>query len=166
MANQHRRSPIDNVRWTSFVGTVLALGAGTASVNIFTAQNTRETVLRTRGNLIAWIDGLESPSVGVIVSVGAVLVPEGSGTTARWTPFDDIDAPWFFYEEFVLGYEEYVTDVIDCPGITSFRKEIDVKAMRKIPSDTEIQLVVENTTIAGAGAVNVSVNGRMLLGQR
>lgn len=166
MANRGRRSPIDNVRWTTANASGLGISAGTTAVNIFTAQNNRETVLRTRGHFAAWIDAAGGPGTSVIVTAGMALVPEGSGTTAAWEPFSDGDAPWFWYTEFVLAYEERVTDVVDVPGMTSFREVVDSKAMRKIPSDTEIQFVLTNTSLNGALAIDFSFNGRILLGER
>ena len=64
----------------------------------------------------------------------------------------------------MLGYEEYVVDVIDAPGLTVYRSPIDSKAMR-IVRNQEVQLVVHNTTLIGAASVNVSVHGRFLTGQ-
>ena len=166
MARNTRRSPIDNVRWTTMNATVFGLAAGSSGVNIFTAQNTRETVLRSRGTFQAWMDDAGAPDRAFIVTAGMILVPEGSAAVPQWEPFGDADAPWFWYTEFVLAYEEMVVDVIDVPGMTSYREIVDSKAMRKIPSDTEIQFVVTNTTIGSAGQLNCSLNGRLLLGQR
>jgi len=144
---------------------VFALAAGSAGVLLVAADTIRDTIMRTRGNLCAWIDGLETPAVAVRVSVGMIVVPEGTAATVLWAPFTDETAPWFYHTEFTLGYEEMVTDVIDVPGISSYREVIDSKAMRIADPDTEVQLVVENTTITGAASVNVSVSGRFLLGR-
>ena len=133
-----RNKVIDNVRWTVFGAQVSALGAGSSAVQVFTAGNQRNTILRTRGSLVAWLDGTEAPGVSVIVSIGMIMRPGGTGVTITQEPFNDGDADWFYYSEFVLGYEEMVTDVVDVPGITSYREVIDSKAMRKMPFDTEI----------------------------
>ncbi len=63
----------------------------------------------------------------------------------------------------MIGYEEMVTDVVDVLGLTSQRLVIDSKAMR-IVRNSEIQMVVENTTIGSALAVNLNVQGRFLSG--
>ncbi len=89
------------------------------------------------------------------------MVPEGTGSTVLWSPLTDADAPWFYYSTFFLGYEEYVVDVIDSPVLTAYREIIDSKAMRRVRNQ-EVQLVVENTTIAGAVSVNIVAAGRML----
>ncbi len=79
-------------------------------------------------------------------------------------PLTDPEAPWLFYERFALGYEEMVTDVIDVPGITTFRKVIDNKAMRILPEGREVQLVTSNVTVLSAGSFNGVFGFRMLLG--
>jgi len=68
-----------------------------------------------------------------------------------------------WYDQFVLGYEEMVIDVIDVPGITSYRATIDSKAMRIIRNQ-EVQMVTENVTLGTAATVNLVVTGRMLSG--
>ena len=165
MARRRSGRKIDNLRWGAFNNSFLATGAGASGAIVLTTiVGVVETIMRTRGNLVAWIDGLEAPAVGVIVSCGLIVVPEGTGSTVTWDPAGDPNAPWFWYESFVLGYEEYVADVIDCPGLSSHRSIIDSKAMRRWPQDSEIQFVMTNTTLAGAASVNVSIDGRILFG--
>jgi len=124
----------------------------------------QDTIMRTRGQLMASIDGASAPGKAVRVGIGFVIVPEGTGSTVLWAPLTDPNAPWFFYSTFVLGYEEMVTDVVDVPGLSSYRETIDSKAMRKGPPDTEVQVVFENATILSASSVNLFVQGRFLLG--
>jgi len=121
--------------------------------------------MRIRGQVVAWIDGAQAPGTNVLVSMGIHLVPDDTGTTVLVNPFTDSATKWMWYTEFNLGYEEMVTDVIDVPGITSFREVVDNKAMRKVAPEQEAQLVVTNTTVATAGAVNVSWSGRFLFGR-
>ena len=161
MAREFRRSQPVNRHWTQYLSSTLALAAGTVGVNVAAAQHDRETILRTRGNLFAQLDGVNVPGVGIIVSVGMVLVPEGTGTTVLWSPQTDGDAPWFWYESFTLFYEEAVTDVVAYPGGGTFRSVMDSKAMRKMRNQ-EVQMVVENTTFGIAGEVNLAISGRFL----
>ena len=157
---------IDNVRWRGFSGGTegTALAAGTFADQMVTASTAPETIMRTRGEVCVWIDNSEAPPVELILSIGLILVPEGTGATVLWAPFTDDNAPWFWFDSFTIGYEEYVTDVIAAQEMHAVRRVIDSKAMRRMPSDVEIQLVMENTTISGAGSVNVGVTGRFLLG--
>ena len=121
--------------------------------------------MRTRGRWTAYLDGASAPGLAVLVSVGMIVVPEGTGTTVLQSPFTDPNANWFFYDEALVGYEESVNDVIDIPGLAIFRGEIDTKAMRIAVPDTEVQFVIEATTVSGAKTLNVHAHGRMLLGQ-
>ena len=158
-----RRSKVVNRHWIGFTSgaNFTGLGAGSAAATLLPAQHDRETLMRTRGNLLAYLDGIVAPGGAVSVSVGMILVPEGTGTTVLWDPFSDDDAPWFYYSEFVLGYEEMVTDVIDVPGATAFREVIDSKAMRRVRNQ-EIQMVVTNTTLLTARSINLFATGRIL----
>ncbi len=160
MADRQRREPV-NRHWTGFSGNALGLSAGSTAATLLAAQHDRETLLRTRGNLIGYLDGNATPAILVQVAVGLVLVPEGTGTTVLWSPFTDSDAPWFYYTSFMLGYEEMVTDVVDVPVISGYREVIDSKAMRRVRNQ-EVQMVIENTTIAMADGVNVAISGRFL----
>ena len=107
---------------------------------------------------------MPSPPRHVLVSLGLVLVPQGQGATVIWDPFGDSEAPWFWFQETFIGYEEYVTDVIDSPGMTSSRIVVDSKSMRKANVDEEVQLVITNTTVNGSATVNVGAAFRFLLG--
>ena len=120
--------------------------------------------MRLRGELIAYVDGAQAPGGLVTVGIGALVVQAGSSTTVIQSPISHPAAPWFFYERFSLGYEEMVTDVIDVPGITVFRKTIDVKAMRILRPGREVQLVFEQGSLLTALSVNLEFGFRMLLG--
>jgi len=159
MARGRGRAP--NLHWTGFAQTVAAFAAGTSAFTISPASHGTETLIRTRGSLAAYLDATQTPGGLALISVGMVLVPEGTATTVLWSPFTDADAPWFWYDSFVLGYEEMVTDVVDCPGMTSYRSVIDSKAMR-VSRNQEVQLVVENSTQLTAVAVNLNASGRFL----
>ena len=108
---------ISSLSWESAGGQILALSAGTAAVLIRAelagiGGAVHETLLRTRGWLSAWVDGPTAPAALARISVGLRLAAGGSGTTVTVSPFSDGGYPWFFYETFVIGYEEMVTDVI------------------------------------------------------
>ncbi len=156
---------IDNVRWTFSSSNFDGQAAGTAAATVIGAgAQHAETILRTRGELIASIDGASAPGKLIRVGVGLALVPEGTGSTVTWSPLSDGDAPWYWFTVFHLGYEEMVTDVIDVPVLTGYREAIDSKAMRRLRPDVEVQLVMEQVTIATASALNLAVGFRTLLG--
>ena len=160
-----RGGKISETRWGGFAGNFLAFAAGTGAVQLAASSPiSRETILRTRGSLVCSIDGAAAPGALVLVSVGFQLVPSGTGTTVLRDPSTDAAAPWFYYTEFHVGYEEMVTDVVDVPGISSYREVIDSKAMRILRPETEIQMVVSNNTVAAAKSINICVAGRFLFG--
>ncbi len=164
MARRRSGKKIDSTRWTRTNATFLAQSAGAAAIELLASGTDTETILRTRGHLLAFLDGTQAPGVLVLMSVGFILVPEGTGTTVLWSPNADPNAPWLYIARFVLGYEEYVTDVVSAQGAAVFREVIDSKAMRVIRPDTEVQCVTENNTLASAGTVNLTITSHMLLG--
>ncbi len=156
---------INTLRWVGIQGATLAQAAGSIAVAAVVAAGTPpETIMRTRGWFSAWLNNAQAPGQSVIISAGLILVPEGQGSTVIWDPFNDFNAPWFWFEEFTLGYEEGVTDVTDI-GISKRFVEVDSKAMRRASGDEEVQLVVTNTTLGSASQVDTSLTGRMLLGR-
>ncbi len=159
---------IDNVRWLGLSGTALALTAGSVGSTILSTTQLGtigQTLLRTRGVLTCWRDGTSTPGGGATISAGMHLVPDGTGTTVITNPFDDPASDWFWFSSFMIGYEEMVTDVIDVPGITSYREIVDSKAMRRRKGNEEVQLVVTNTSVLAAIGINFALSGRILWGQ-
>ncbi len=163
MARRRSGKKIDFVHWTGLQEQFGPQAAGSSAVNAVAAQHDPETWLRFRGNLLCYMDGASAPGRLAQIAVGLILVPEGTGTTVLWSPATDADAPWMWYDIFAIGYEEMVIDVIDVPGATSYRSVIDSKSMR-IVRNQEVQLVIENVTLAAAASVNAVISGRFLSG--
>ncbi len=110
--------------------------------------------MRTRGMITCFADGLLAPGGAALITVGIWIVPEGTAATVLADPRSDENADWFYYSTFAIAYEEHVTDVIHNPVVSGYREVIDSKAMRISDSDTEVQMVVVNTTITSALTVN------------
>ncbi len=163
MARRRSGKKIDFVHWTTASQQFLGQAAGVAAKTLLSAQHEPETLLRMRGEAVGYADGAQAPGGLAAVTLGIIAVPEGTGTTVLWAPFSDGDAPWIWFGFYHVGYEEMVTDVVDVPGMTSFRWPIDNKAMR-ILRNQEVQVVIENTTLATAVSVNASVAVRILAG--
>jgi len=156
---------IDTVHWTGAAGQFVAQAAGTAAGLLFAAQHLPETLLRIRGEWYTCLSGVSTPTSGAQISMGIIQVPEGTGTTVLWSPFTDSDAPWIWWDSVSMIYEEMVTDAIQTSAGSGGRRVIDSKAMRKL-RNTELQLVIENTTIPAitAKSVHANVNVRVLTG--
>jgi len=163
MTRRRSGKKIDFVHWTGFTEATAAQSAGVVASTAFAAQHDPETLMRTRGNLLAYVDSTSAPGGLIDVGIGMIPVPEGTGATVLWSPITDDDAPWFWIERFSLGYEEAVTDVIAMQEAMAFRVSIDSKAMR-ILRNQEVQIVYENVTVLTALAFNAQVSGRCLFG--
>ena len=157
---------INNLRWAG--SQIFAFGAfstGTVGATVLSAGVPRETIMRTRGQVLTAIDGASTPGTLTLISMGLVLVPEGLGSTVLWDPFADAEALWFWHHEAFLGYEEMVTDVIAVQESLGACVQVDSKAMRKANVDEEVQFVMTNTTVIGGGeSVNTGATFRFLLG--
>ncbi len=160
-----RGKKIDFLSWGATTQLFSALSAGSIAGTLLSSSLTPFTLMRLRGNIVAWMDGVQAPAKSVIVAVGIHLVPDGTGNTVLVEPFGDSATGWLYYSEFIVGYEEYVSDVVDCPGLSSYREVIDNKAMRKVAPEQEVQIVVTNTTALSAGVVNFGFAGRFLFGR-
>ena len=156
---------IENVSWNGFVGDLGGSAGSTAEALLTPVSSGPKTILRTRGEISGFLTGAIVPGDRVHVGVGFQLVPFGTGTTVLREPIaDDTSSRWFYHEQFVLAYDEMVTDVVGVEWMTAFRKTIDVKAMRRWGPDEEIQMVVQNATLGTAASVRVSAVGRFLTG--
>ncbi len=152
-----------DLRWTLGGASGLAIGAGTSASTIVTQGVTSQTLMRVRGNLLCYLDGVQAPGTLVRCAAGFITVPGGLGTTVVSSPITDGDAPWLWFESWALGYEEYVTDVVDAVGASVYRAVIDSKAMRIIRPDQEVQFVFEQATVGDPGSVNIRVDARFLI---
>ena len=164
MARRRSGKKIDFTRWTATNSDVNAQAAGTVGVLAITTGSVSNTLLRTRGNFLCYLDGTQSAGVRVSIGVGLIVMPGGTGTTVTSSSLTDGDAPWFWYERFTLAYEEYVASVIDATGASVFRGVIDSKAMRILRLDEEVQMVVENVTEGFSSSINLTANMRFLIG--
>ncbi len=157
---------IDTVHWTLIQEVAVALAAaGTTAFTALAAQHLPETILRTRGNWAVNMAGASASAVGLTVTAGLILVPEGTGTTVLWSPNTDGDAPWLWWDAIDILYSEQVTDVVYSSQTSSGRRIIDSKAMRKV-RNREVQFVVENQTASGltGSSINALMTARVLSG--
>jgi len=155
---------MDNLIWDGTFLRFSAIGSGSTALQFSSVGTQPTTLLRLRGNISVIVDGLEAPAVAARATWGLIKVPDGSATTVQYDPVADVNAPWIYWGSAVIGYEEYVTDVIDCPGISSYREVVDNKAMRRIRPDEELQWVLTNTTVDGGLSLNHDVSIRWLQG--
>ena len=154
---------IDNTIWELSNGSG-TFAAGAIAFNFSSVGTAPTTLLRIRGEVVAYVDGASAPGKLVEVTWGIILVPEGSGTTLQFNPVTDANAPWLAYGQGFVGHEEMVVDAVGVEGLSMFRQRIDNKAMRRIRPDVEMQLVVANTTVLTASSINFAYSMRWLQG--
>ncbi len=156
---------IDSVFWSLSNGSSVAQSAGSVGVQFASVGTAPTTLMRMRGRVLAYADGAQAPPSGpILLSMGIIKVPEGTGSTVLYDPAADGNAPWIWFDTIILGYEEMVTDAIDVPVATGQRLIVDNKAMRRIRPDEELQFVVTNTTIGTALTSNLAYQIRWLQG--
>ena len=168
MARQTRRdarvAPRRMMEWLSVaVGSSALAGSSTillASLNATALAARPFTVIRSR----LWLH-VESDQIvaGEIArgAFGAIVVSDNAvaaGTGSIPQPALDTDAPWFVYEpwinSFVFGDG---TGFVEPAGTNIV---VDSKAMRKVGSNEDIALQIQE--VQGVGAI-VAVQGRMLV---
>ncbi len=167
MARNRSSQRKTDYRWTGTTSQFLALATGSViATTVFSAASTlSQTLYRIRGELLAYVDATQAPGGLTAYGVGIIKAQGGQAATVLSQPISDAQAPWIWVSYFSLGYEEMVTDVIDVPGITSYRERIDSKAMRRMKPDQELQIVAQSTTLAGSGVVaNIGFTTRLLFG--
>ncbi len=156
---------MDNLFWGLAGGSQLALAAGSFAGQVFLSVGTiPSTLLRIRGTVLAFIDGVQAPGVLNSVTWGIIKVDEGAGSTSRYDPVADSNAPWLAYGTFLIGHEEMVTDVLGGAGLDWQRHVVDNKAMRRIRVDQEVQISVSNVALAGSAPINFAFALRVLQG--
>ena len=157
MARGRRSGRRADYRWTlgAFATAGLAAG-GSVQFAIVSAGTTSQTLMRMRGNLLAWMDnsGLTADD---FVRVGVGIIPIQFGGVATSLPLTDGDAPWIWHQVFTMG----AVLATAFGGSEHFRTEIDSKAMRVLRPDQDIMAVIETADIVGAPVVNVGVDVRV-----
>ena len=161
---QRTAKKINSLLWELSTGSSPAQAAGSVAINFSSVGTAPTTLMRIRGEVMAYKDGPAAPGSLAAVNWGIILVPEGSGTTVQFDPVLDANAPWLAYGAMHVGYEEMVTDVIDVPVISGVRQVVDNKAMRKIRPDVEMQFVIANSTVLTALSINFVYSMRWLQG--
>ncbi len=164
MARGRRVKKIDNLLWGLGAGSSLGQSAGVIGIQFASVATSPHTIMRLRGEVMAYVDGAGAPTKLSRVTWGIIVVPEGTGSTVVWDPDSDSNAPWLAYGSAHIGHEEMVIDVVDVPGLSLKRWDVDNKAMRRVRPDEEIQIVFSNVTIGSASTVNFAFALRELRG--
>ncbi len=121
------------------------------------------TLVRTRGQLIAWVDNSASVGSDIGVAFGICIVTQnaaGIGVTAVPEPFTDLGWDgWLYHTQFHIGSDGTETDGSE---FTARAIEIDGKAMRKLHNTDNILGVIQFHDEVGTFIGNARLETRML----
>ena len=144
------------VTLTGTQGAIVSIGIAESAI--------RETLLRTRGNIL--IQGTPDAAGDVeVVGLGLIVVHSNAvtaGGLALPGPIEDDGADWLWHQYVPL---DAITLTSADPNARSVvvRVEVDAKAMRRVPSDHEVVLMGELSTTSFA-SVTALAGIRMLFG--
>ena len=172
MANRRavsRRAPKRRTKWEGAIVDISDLDASPAITTPIIAESLLEsdpnsTIVRIRGNLICWNDSTSNAGAMATVGVGIFLADIAQvtvGISAMPLPFGAIGSDWLYWDAFTVG--EQVTNQADANGLSFDRHIVDNKAMRKVKSNQQLQMVTELATAEGTPVVNISGVLRVLL---
>ena len=150
-----------SMEWiASFTDAAIAVAAETSAVfsmSLSTALDayTGATIIRTRGTIGLLMIGTTGNHG--LVGLGLTILPE-RGLAAASAPraIDDSDYPFFWHQYVPV---EIFADAAD----NYLWIEVDAKAMRKVPAQSEIVLMVETDSGAGSPTVEVVSALRFLI---
>ena len=158
-----RGRKVGSVTWQgSCAGASIA--AGSSLLSVINIPSSSSTLLRTRGEVVASIDG---PTDGdkTCVGMGLIVVTEEQttvGVSAVPNPLSDLDAEWIWHG-FLLLMAQGATE--DSNVVTNaVRLTVDSKAMRKIKQTQDIVLITGLANQAGTPAVDIMFGIRQLFG--
>ena len=143
------------------LGSSLSSGGAFIS-SVFTA-GTAATLMRSRGEVVASIDGITDGDKA-IVGVGLIVVTEeqlAAGATSVPDPITDFDAEWVWHGFLLLMSQAIVATTDDTHNA---RLSIDSKAMRRMKQTMSLVFVATNVASAGTPNVDVLFGCRSLVG--
>jgi len=155
---------IDFTQWEGDSGSAAAIASAGTNSDTLATSTQASTLLRTRGEIVASIDG---PTDGDRCSVacGILVATEEQvavGSTAMPDPAADLDADWLWHG-YLLMLSQAVTELSG--NVTLARRlTIDSKAMRRMHPTTSLVMRVTNTALTGTPAVDVVWATRHLFG--
>ena len=158
---------IDFVEWSGVSGATFVLASGGAGFAEVVQTLVAATLLRTRGEIIASIDGpVDNDQCSI--SAGIIVITEeqlAAGITSIPNPADDLNADWLWHG-FILLMAQAGTGIgaaLNANNVTQ-RLTIDSKAMRKLRPSNHLAFVADNTPLGGTPVVDIILAIRCLKG--
>ena len=164
-----RSGALHNKEWTAVCIDGVAMDIAIGNVEAFSlfVADEAETLLRTRGQILAHFDpGAINESATIAVGIGVVSARAvAAGTAFLPRPATEGSYPWLWHGWLLVSsFGVALTDVAASPAMVD-RLEVDSKAMRKL-KETEVLALVfevcESTDITGV--VRLRAGFRVLTG--
>ncbi len=147
--------------WQGNAGGMALAAGGSALLSLVTAGGP-STLMRSRGEIAASIDGAATDDK-VVVACGLIKATEEQvavGITAIPDPFADLDATWLWHG--FLCMQAQGTDQAVPTG--SALLSVDSKAMRRLKQTESIVFVASASSIANPPATDLTFGFRLLFG--
>ena len=161
MAHQRSTGRRTDYTWQGASASATMPGNTTQVIEIAIA-NVAATLYRTRGEIVASIDGPVADDK-TLVTFGIIVATEEDlvvGATALPNPKDDMDAEWLWHG-FVPLLAQGAGDEVSAAG----RLTVDSKAMRCMKQTQSVVLVTDVETLAGTPAIDFVAGFRVLFGE-
>ena len=164
-----RSGSVHNKEWTATcaASTVMDIAIGTlVAFNMFVADEA-ETILRTRGRVMAHFDPA-SVNESVTVAVGLAVVSAravAAGAASLPRPATEGAYPWLWHGWLMM--DSFAVQILEASASPAWvdRLEIDSKAMRKVKETEVVALVFEICdSLDGGGSVIIKAGVRALTG--
>jgi len=158
---------IDFVEWSGQLGIEMAMASNVGAIITVITSLQAATLLRTRGEILASIDGpVDNDACSVACGITVVTEEQlAVGLTAVPDPAVDLDADWLWHG-FIPLKAQAGTGVgasLNVVGV-AHRLTIDSKAMRKLRPTNSLVFAAKNSGLAGTPAVDLVVAVRCLKG--
>jgi len=154
-------SKVTATEWVPSSGLIEGVSASTSIVAIgASAFSAPAVVLRTRGQLLAQLDGNADNDLAVVF--WGLILARPDQVAAGATSFADPGTDTGDY--FAAGVCILNREATEFGESSVCRSEIDSKAMRKARTGNQIVLVAQSIILAGTPVVDVAIGVRMLVG--
>ncbi len=163
MARRHGKT-VDYKQWDGLPAISLLLVANATVQGAALSFTSPATILRCRGQMVAFMD--EGQQVGdkarIAVGLGIISTDAFNGGTVP-DPASEAEYPWLYWHDFQLGSSLAVG--INNEGSSSYRFEVDTKAMRKIRPGESLCWQAQYVDGTGTPAVDLQMaQTRVLIG--
>ena len=166
MANRSN-VPRKEKQWGSLGGQQFDLTAdGTSSSVVSLSFTSSQTILRMIGHVLVSATGTIVADDSVIVTLGLAKVSTDAaavGSTAMSDPAQEPEFPWLFWLSIPVRWPEGGSPVQgrELPGV--FRREFDIRTMRKFKPRESLVWVLEYSNTGGNPPVTVSLGDTRIL---